>query len=48
MILLVFGLQALLAKDYHKLLAKILIVLSILLNLIALWTNYQFFGWLFF
>lgn len=46
MILLVFGLQVLIPKNYHQLLAKILIVLSVLLNLIALWTNYQFFGWL--
>ena len=46
MILLVFGLTALMPKKYHNLLAKILIVLSILLNLIALWTNYQFFGWI--
>jgi len=48
MILLVFGLQALISKNYHNLLAKTLIVSSLCLNLIALWTNYQYFGWLFF
>lgn len=45
MILLVFGLQVLIPKNYHNLLAKTLIVSSLCLNLIALWTNYQFFGW---
>lgn len=38
MILLIFGLSKFIPP-------KILIGLSLLLNLIALWTNYQFFGW---
>lgn len=45
MILLIFGLLVLIPKNYHNLLAKALIVSSLCLNLIALWTNYQFFGW---
>lgn len=45
MILLIFGLLVLIPKNYHNLLAKTLIVSSLCLNLIALWTNYQFFGW---
>lgn len=44
-ILLIFGLLVLIPKNYHNLLAKALIVSSLCLNLIALWTNYQFFGW---
>ena len=39
MILLIFGLSKFIPP-------KILIGLSLLLNLIALWTNYQFFGWI--
>ena len=45
MILLIFGLLVLIPKNYHNLLAKALIVSSLCFNLIALWTNYQFFGW---
>ncbi|MDP2736893.1 MAG: DUF2142 domain-containing protein [bacterium] len=39
MILLTFGLSKFIPP-------KILIGLSLLLNLVALWTNYQFFGWI--
>lgn len=45
MLLLVFGLSKLVPKNKHKLLAYSLIILAITLNLVGLYSAYQYFGW---
>lgn len=44
MILLVFGLTQLVAKSFHQLLVRLVIVFAVILNFIGLYSLYQFFG----